>query len=77
MLAAGNRPVHLFDRSLLRLYETGSSGGLESYCQLFPEPDEHSLCYFLANYSDRAMALCGDTTIVPMGSCLRLGITYP
>jgi hypothetical protein len=23
------------------------------------------------------MALCGDMSIVPMGSCLPLGITYP
>ena len=38
---------------------------------------DYKRCYFLANYSDRGMALCGDTTIVLMGSCLPLGITYP
>lgn len=37
----------------------------------------HKRCYFLANYSDKGMALCGDTTIVLLGSCLPLGITYP
>jgi hypothetical protein len=66
-----------FEHSPLRLCEAGRSAGRKFIVNRIPEPDEHSLCYFLANYSDRAMALCGDATIVPMGSCLRLGMTYP
>jgi hypothetical protein len=71
--AAGSLPLSVFPD----LCETRRAPKLKLIVTIDRIGAGHRRRYFSANYSDKTMALCGDTSIVPMGSCLPFGITYP